>query len=412
MRYNDTLNLHENTNMSMPKYEPIFTVDEYLALERSSEERHVYVDGEIFMMAGESIAHARISVNLVAVIAAQLNGSSCEALSKDTKVRSGPTPMSSRQTSGMFSYPDLVVVCGEPEFHDAYKDVIVNPTAIMEVLSPTTEAFDRGDKFAHYRDWNSSLKDYLLVSQAEPRVDHYVRQPDNSWSVTFYTGLEAVVAIPAIGCTLKLADVYKRMSMPRYEPIYTVDEYLALERSSEERHVYVDGEIFMMAGESLPHGKITANLMIRLGSQLIGSSCQALSKDTKVRSGPTPMDSRQTAGMFSYPDLVVVCGEPEFHDAYQDVILNPKVIIEALSPTAEAFDRGEKFVRYRQWNPTLSDYLLVSQKQPLIEHFVRQPDGSWSLRSYVGLETTLAITSIGCTLKLADVYDRITFSDA
>ena len=118
------------------------------------------------------------------------------------------------------------------------------------------------------------------------------------------------------------------------------------------------------------------------------------------------MSGRGTEGLFSYPDIVVVCGEPECHDALRDVILNPTVIVEVLSPATEAFDRGEKFTRYQTWNPTLSDYVLVRQDRPQIEHYHRESNGGWSYHRHAGLEASVAIESIQCTLKLADVYDR------
>jgi Uma2 family endonuclease len=201
------------------------------------------------------------------------------------------------------------------------------------------------------------------------------------------------------------------MSARRQPPIYTVDEYLTLERAAAERHEYLDGQIFAMAGESDNHGIITVNLVGLFYLQLKGKPCQARTKDTKVRSGTAAPVSPTASGLFSYPDVVVVCGKPEYHDAHTDVLLNPTAIVEVLSRTTEAFDRGEKFTRYQIWNPTLSDYLLVSQDRPQIEHYTRQADGGWSYHRYTGLETTIAIPSIGCTLKLADVYDRITFPE-
>jgi Uma2 family endonuclease len=199
------------------------------------------------------------------------------------------------------------------------------------------------------------------------------------------------------------------MGLPKPKPILTVDEYLAMERASEVRHEYLDGEIYAMAGESGEHGDITVNIIITLGSQLKGKPCRARTKDTKVRSGPLKKSRQNTSGLFSYPDIVVVCGEPEYHDAHTDVILNPTAIMEVLSPKTEAFDRGDKFTRYQTWNTTLKDYLLVSQDQPLIEHFSRQDDGSWSRKQITGLKAQVAIPSIQCTLRLADVYDRIAF---
>jgi len=192
-------------------------------------------------------------------------------------------------------------------------------------------------------------------------------------------------------------------------PFFTVDQYLAIERASQERHEYLDGVIYAMAGESPQHGIISVNITGLLHTQLKGTPCFALTKDSKVRSGPETAKRNVSRGMFSYPDIVVVCGEPTFHDDKRDVILNPRVIVEALSPSTEEFDRGEKCERYQTWNPTLTDYVIVSQSQPLIETFTRQDDDRWLLKRYAGLSAVVPLTSIKCELPLTDVYDRITF---
>src|SRR4029453_17375077 len=199
------------------------------------------------------------------------------------------------------------------------------------------------------------------------------------------------------------------MALQQAESLYTVTEYLAFERSADERHEYLDGHLYAMAGESLNHGIICTNLVMALGAQLRGTPFLLLSKDMKVRSSPLPQTPRFRKGLFSYPDLVIVCGEPLFHDVNRDVLLNPKVIIEVLSPSTEAFDRGGKFLRYQTWNPTLTDYVLVSQEAPIMEHFIRRDDGSWSYYMYQGIEWQASLASVGCTLRLADVYDRIVF---
>lgn len=192
---------------------------------------------------------------------------------------------------------------------------------------------------------------------------------------------------------------------------YSVEEYLAIERSTDERYEYWDGEIYAMAGESPAHGTININLIGELFSQLKGSSCLMWAKDRKVRSGPAPGEGRTTKGFYSYPDLVVVCGTPEWHDERQDVLLNPKVIIEVLSDSTESFDANEKLRRYQLWNPSLTDYLLVAQTAPVVYHYTRQTDGGWSYYTYQGLDERFEIKAIGCTLSLQDVYDRISFSD-
>jgi Uma2 family endonuclease len=109
---------------------------------------------------------------------------------------------------------------------------------------------------------------------------------------------------------------------------------------------------------------------------------------------------------------VVVCGALQFHDEVQDVLLNPRLIVEVLSPSTEAVDRGEKFRRYRHWLPTLTDYVLVAQDRPVVDHDERQEDGGWLLRMLEGLDASLALTSIACTIPLSQVYERITFTQA
>ncbi len=192
------------------------------------------------------------------------------------------------------------------------------------------------------------------------------------------------------------------------QPLYSAEQYLTFERTAEERHEYLDGFIYAMAGESPTHADISANLVILVGEQLRDGPCRVRTKDTKVRSGPSVR--RSLKGLFSYPDLVVICGEPQYHDEHRDVVTNPTVIIEVLSESTEARDRGVKFRRYQAWSPTLSDYLLVWQTAPVVEHFVRQAD-SWSYHLYEGLETSFIIKSISCTLSLADVYARVEFPE-
>jgi Uma2 family endonuclease len=200
------------------------------------------------------------------------------------------------------------------------------------------------------------------------------------------------------------------MGLAQLQPIYTVEEYLTFEREAEERHEFLDGAIYAMAGESDEHGDISVNLTMIIATQLKGKDCRARLKDTKVRSGPIPNLRNATKGLYSYPDVVVICGERQFHDSHRDVVLNPTVILEILSPATEAFDRGEKFDRYQFWNPSLSDYLLVSQAQPKIEHYIRQSEGSWNYFVHRGLASQVEIKSIQCTLRLDEVYDRIVFS--
>jgi len=209
--------------------------------------------------------------------------------------------------------------------------------------------------------------------------------------------------------TLLITQEKVPVALPKHKPLITTDAYFKYERAAEDRHIYLDGEIYAMAGESAFHADISANIMISLGSQLKGKRCRARTKDTKVRSGPGLSERPQTRGMFSYPDIVVICGEPEYHDEHKDIVTNPTAIIEVLSPATEGFDRGAKFTNYQIWNPTLKDYLLVSQDKPQFEHFSRQADGTWSYQLHTGLDAAVSINSIQCKLTAVDVYDRIEF---
>lgn len=191
--------------------------------------------------------------------------------------------------------------------------------------------------------------------------------------------------------------------------LYSFEEYLEAERIADERSELIDGEIYAMAGESSRHGDISMNLAGFIQNQLRGTNCRGRTKDTKVKSGA--LKERFGRGMISYPDIVVICGEPEYHDKHKDIVLNPAVIIEVLSETTEEFDRGVKFMRYRNFNDTLTDYILVSQNEPHIEHYIRQQNGDWLLKEYYGLEKSFPIDSINCTLKLSEIYERVEFDD-
>lgn len=190
---------------------------------------------------------------------------------------------------------------------------------------------------------------------------------------------------------------------------YTEEEYLILEREAEERHEYIDGYIYVMAGESDEHGDICVNLVRELSTALKGKPCKVKTKDTKVRSGALPTIKNSFKGLYSYPDVIVICGELQFLDKYKDVVTNPTVIVEVLSDSTERFDRIEKFFRYKNWCPSIREYLLVWQKAPIVEHYTRGENNSWHYEVYYGLESSSFISSIDSTLHLSEIFDRVTF---
>lgn len=187
-----------------PKAKPYLTPEEYLAIERQSDIKSEYLDGEMFAMTGGSFPHNVIIGNMTGALWQQLRRSSCQICPNDQRVYIPAT--------GLYTYPDLVVVCGEPSFSDEHRDTLLNPKLVIEVLSPTTEAYDRGKKFEHYRSIES-LTEYLLVSQTEPRVEQFLRQDDNRWLFAAAAGLDAILPLPSIQCELALGEIYERIPL-------------------------------------------------------------------------------------------------------------------------------------------------------------------------------------------------------
>ncbi len=187
-------------------------------------------------------------------------------------------------------------------------------------------------------------------------------------------------------------------------PKLSPEEYLELEREAEVRHEFLDGEIYATAGESLSHSRVCVGLTCEVGNKLKGTLCEPLSSNMKVRT--------TSASLFSYPDLTIICGEPQFHDVKKDVLINPQIIFEVLSPFTENYDRTTKFMKYRMGNPTMTDYILVSQDKIFIEHFTKQTDNNWNYSSYNKLDSEFLVQSINCSLSLTEIYDRVEFEDS
>jgi Uma2 family endonuclease len=176
----------------------------------------------------------------------------------------------------------------------------------------------------------------------------------------------------------------------------TEDEYLALEEAAEFRSEFLDGEMLAMSGGSFEHGDLQTNILLELGGKLRGR-CRLYASDLRVRVSDQ---------MFAYPDVVVVCGKRVRSKQRGDNLVNPDVIFEILSPSTERYDRGAKFQHYRTI-ASLKDYILVSQDQARIEHYIRQADDTWTLRDCTGLKAEVKIDSLGVSLPLSAIYDGI-----
>ena len=180
------------------------TPEEYLAIERGAEYKSEYIDGEMVAMTGASRKHNLITINTSREITNQLKGRPCEAYASDMRVRIPAT--------NLYAYPDVTVVCGEPVFEDDYVDTLTNPTLIVEVLSDSTESYDRGKKFRYYRTIDS-LAEYVLIAQDEYRVEQYIKQPDGRWLLSEVRSLNDQVELSSVNCTLSLKEIYDKVRL-------------------------------------------------------------------------------------------------------------------------------------------------------------------------------------------------------
>ena len=190
--------------MSSVAAEKYISPEEYLTAERRAEYKSEYIYGEIFAMSGASRAHNIITVDITTELNIQLRKRGCEIYSGDMRVKTKPT--------GSYFYPDAVVVCDKPRFEDNVFDTLLNPILVVEVLSPSTEAFDKGEKFAHYQEL-MSLQEYILVSQDRMRVEHH-RLIEAQWVGNTFEAPEDVLTFNSIECELPLKDIYTRISFP------------------------------------------------------------------------------------------------------------------------------------------------------------------------------------------------------
>jgi len=175
------------------------------------------------------------------------------------------------------------------------------------------------------------------------------------------------------------------------------EEYLAVERAAEERHEYADGEIYAMSGGTYEHSKIAGNIIRDLGIALLGRGCAVLTSDMRIHIAAT--------NRYLYPDAAVVCGQPLFQDNKRDTLLNPKLCVEVLSDSSEAYDRGDKFAQYRTI-VSFRTYVLASQKEARIEVFSRQPDDSWVLRVH-GPGERAALADVDAFLEVDRIYHEV-----
>lgn len=186
-----------------------YTPEEYLAIERDVETKHEFYRGELFAMSGASRVHNRITVNLSASLQTQFKDRNCEHFVNDMRVKISAT--------GLYTYPDVVVTCEKPQFEDDVLDTLVNPQVVMEVLSDSTEKYDRGKKFEHYRRI-PTLQCYVLISHDRAHVDRFLLDEKGQWVLSDFNGLDAILDLPTIDCRIPLAEIFAKVDFPEATP--------------------------------------------------------------------------------------------------------------------------------------------------------------------------------------------------
>ena len=184
---------------------------------------------------------------------------------------------------------------------------------------------------------------------------------------------------------------------------FNIEEYIEFDKNSEERWEYFDGVVVSMSGGTLIHNRISTNLVAGLRGKALEKGCEVLAGDMRIKVPKAPP--------YRYADIVVVCGPPVIEQIQGlDVLVNPRLIVEILSSSTEAYDRGKKFVSYKSIE-SFEEYLLVAQDRPYITHYLRQPDGSWSRTDVEGLDNEIELSSISCKLSLREIYELVEFPD-
>jgi len=381
----------------VPKYNYI-SPEQYIEKERSSEIKHEYYKGEVFAMSGSSLEHNYIFHNVYGNLVTFLKGKNCKPFGSDLRIHI--------PESGLYTYPDISIICGSPETTDTWTDNITNPAVIIEILSPLTSDYDRGTKFNLYRGIKT-LKEYIVIDSSFVSVELFTRRKDNRWNLTEFKQLSDSFVISTIGLSMNLNDIYEDVRNIVREPALkynyiSPEQYLLVERAAEIKHEYHDGKVIVMSGASPAHNDIAYTINRIIAPFLYGKGCKLYGSDFRIH-----IPEKE---LFTYPDFSIVCGKAETAEIYTDNLTNPAIIIEILSPSTQDYCRGTKFNLYRSIK-TLKEYILIDSSSVSVESFVRQQENSWNLTEFKQLSDSFVISTIGLSMDVKDIYEDIHFKE-
>ena len=394
-------------NWCMEKREPLtiygkkkFTVEEYLAIEKTDSERHEFFRGEIFSMSPGNSSRNIITLTVAAGLRQQLSKTSCITFNGQR--------IHVPQIS-LFTYPAISVVCGEVITLENDGVNIINPAVIIEVV---IKSFKRNDsdwaeKFSQYRKL-PSLQEFIVIDSLSVRVERWYINERGLWELEEFKILDGTIFIRAIGVRLPVREIYADTKLSDDTPMvmepaaaygamkYSVEEYLEMERAAVQKHEYYRGEIFAMAGAGNRHNLILSNIFVGLGSRLKGTSCKPYGSDMRIH---IPENT-----LFTYPDLSIICGDiiPSEEDA--DTIVSPSVLIEVLSPSTREYDKTEKFELYRDI-PTLKEYILIDSQAVIVQVFRLNEHQQWELEEYNSPDQLVAVHTLDLSISMREIYE-------
>jgi len=383
----------------------LFTIEEYLEYENASQEKHEFYKGEIFRMPFETNDHCRIAQNLLVELDSALKKSEYEPWVSNKRLHI--------PSISFFTYADLTIApMGELPDYELGASL---PTVIIEVLSKSTQDYDRGLKFELYKNI-PSFKEYILVDSQKLAVDIYRRTNENKWELQQYTKKDRSIEIKSFGFKISFKKIYADVQFNDYigippihiddlldrEPIiidgknvFSIEEYLQYENASPAKHEYYRGSIFAMAGASKDHCRIARNLLGCLMNALENSPCEPFGTDSRLH---IPSNT-----LFTYPDVSVFCDD-DYPESETGESL-PKVLIEVLSPSTRKYDRGKKFELYKEI-PTLQEYILVDSKKPVVDIYRKTVHNSWEMQQYTINDHLIKIKALDLNITFEKIYYR------
>lgn len=375
-----------------------FTIEEYLELEERSTEKHEYYQGEIFAMSGAKKPHNDIIMNLMRGMILHLEGKPCKPYDSNQRIFI--------QEEEVFTYPDISIFCDEVAFRNDDQLNALNPTVLVEVLSPSTRYYDQGTKFKYYRSI-PSLQEYLMVNSMAMGVAIFRRNDKDEWVLEEYSRRRQKLFIYSIGLHISLEDIYAGTNLAEWGMIvrepeveygkryYTIDEYLVLDRAARNKSDYFLGEVIPRPAWTWVEYMLFSNLFGNLSHLSLDRPCRPVAFDQRIF---VPEES-----FLTYPDISVFYGPLNSKEFNEDSLMRPVALIEIMTTDSGSYDRGEKFRLYRSI-PTLLEYIVVDSTTVCVEAYRKNEDYNWVLKEYTKPDQALEVHCLKASLTLQEIY--------